>query len=314
VISSPALCCRSSVLQASPGLPPNIQPRRRSLEPPPPTPPAPPPPPAHTAAAARTARAYRAAATERAFWSAVSIEATRVEEGAAASVIAGSPLWPQGQPAQFQSLWQKMKAALHAAGQDWQVWTSWYDDRLDGRVRYEERELAYVRIEEALWDQGPAIDNAEIKKRIDEQISYIAKFEGIAEPKPRRRRKKEPKSSPLPEIPPQRPAALEPVWSNGKLVLPASPAGTDGDKRVNAAALKGLRAELVELANDVEAEPSNFDKRAAAYLRRIAERIPDRAPPQHELFRLAHAKEVLEDHGSTINDQFPTISPRASTR
>ena len=32
------------------------------------------------------------------FWSAVSIDATHVEEGAAASVIAGSPLWPQGQP------------------------------------------------------------------------------------------------------------------------------------------------------------------------------------------------------------------------
>jgi hypothetical protein len=49
--------------------------------------------------------------------------------------------------------------------QDWQVWTIWYDDRLDGRVRDEERELAYVRIEEALWDQGPAIINAEIRKR-----------------------------------------------------------------------------------------------------------------------------------------------------
>ena len=31
-----------------------------------------------------------------AFWSAVSNDATHVEEGAAASVIAGSPLWPQG--------------------------------------------------------------------------------------------------------------------------------------------------------------------------------------------------------------------------
>jgi hypothetical protein len=32
------------------------------------------------------------------FWSDVSFDATRVEEGAAASVIAGSPLWPQGKP------------------------------------------------------------------------------------------------------------------------------------------------------------------------------------------------------------------------
>jgi hypothetical protein len=64
-------------------------------------------------------------------------------------------------------LWQEMKSALHAAGQDWQVWTIWYDDRLDGRVRDEDHELAYVRIEEALWDQGAAVVNAEIKKQIE---------------------------------------------------------------------------------------------------------------------------------------------------
>jgi hypothetical protein len=60
-----------------------------------------------------------------------------------------------------------MKAMLHAAKQDWQVWTIWYDDRLDGRVRDKTRELAYVRIQEALWDQGPAVVNAEIERRIE---------------------------------------------------------------------------------------------------------------------------------------------------
>jgi hypothetical protein len=238
---------------------------------------------------------HRAAAP---LWSAVSFDATRVEEGATASDIAELPLWPEGQPGRLPFLWMEVKAALHAAGQDWQVWTIWYDDRLDGRVRTKERELAYVRIEEDLWAQGPAIVNAEIKRRIEE-----------LEPPPPR--KKEPTPSAIPEIPPQRPAALEPVWSNGKMVLPTRPARTDGDKRANAAALKALRAELVELADDVEAEPSNFDKRAAAYLRRIAERIPDRPPPQHELFRFAHAKEVLEGHGSTVNDQWPDhLAPR----
>jgi hypothetical protein len=48
------------------------------------------------------------------------------------------------------------------------VWTEWYDDRLAGHVRDEERELAYVRIEEALWNQGPATVNAEIKRRIED--------------------------------------------------------------------------------------------------------------------------------------------------
>ena len=120
---------------------------------------------AHATAAAAAAAGDAAAPI---FWSAVSIDATRVEEGATASFIAGSPLWPRGQPDQLQSLWQEFKAALHAAKENWEVWTDWYDDRLAGRVRDEERELAYVRIDDALWMQGPAIVNAAIKRRIEE--------------------------------------------------------------------------------------------------------------------------------------------------
>jgi hypothetical protein len=255
-----------------------------------------------------------------AFWSAVSFDATRVEDGATASDIAGSPLWPEGQPDRFQSWWQESKAALHAEGQDWQVWANWYDDRLAGRVRDEEYELAYVRIEEALWDQGPAAVNAEIKRRIEEleppqhgvvqgeaRGSGVSSMRGVlvsaAEPAPPAPVPPEPLL--VPEIPPHRPAALEPVWSNGKLVLPTRSARTDGDKRTNVAALKALRAELIELGDDVEAEQSNFDKRIAPDLRRIAERISGRPPPQHELFRLAHVKEYLQAYGTTVNDQWP---------
>jgi hypothetical protein len=331
------------------------------------------------------ATAFGANPVVDAFWAAVSIDATGVEEGVAASVIAGSPLWPLHPigPEPLASLWQDMKAALRAEKQDWQVWTIWYDDRLAGYpFREEERELAYVRIDEPLWAKGPAVVNAEIRKRIEEleppprvvEVSASGMAGGtgraslsVAEPAisavpvdnppitgaaaqhlseisagwqsadaalqtPRPGRRQyvpdvlvnpvAPADTPpvpieaipdlpLPEIPPQRPAALEPVWSNGKLILPPRPATTDGDKRANAAALKALRAELIELADDVEAEPSNFDKRAATYFRRIAERIPDRTPPQHELFRLAHAKEVLEGHGSTINGQWPDhLAPR----
>ena len=128
------------------------------------------------AAAVRAAAAYAGArnyATASAgdaaapfFWSALSSDATCFEKGAATSVIARSPLWPQGQPDQLHSLWREMKAMLHAAKQDWQVWTIWYDDRLKGRVRDKTRELAYVHIEEALWDQGPAVVNAEIERRL----------------------------------------------------------------------------------------------------------------------------------------------------
>jgi hypothetical protein len=123
-----------------------------------------------TAAVTGDVATYTAAATA-AFWSAVSLDATRVEESVVASVIAGSPLWLEGQPDELRSLWQEMKAALLAGGQDWEVWTDWYEARLEGRVRDEEGELAYVRIEKDLWAQGPAIVNAEIKKRLTEDRS-----------------------------------------------------------------------------------------------------------------------------------------------
>jgi hypothetical protein len=98
------------------------------------------------------ATAFGANPVVDAFWSAVSSDARQVEEGVAVSVIAGSMLWPLHilQPEPLQSLWQDLKAALLAAKQDWQVWTIWFDDRVASYVRDEERELAYVRIEDAL--------------------------------------------------------------------------------------------------------------------------------------------------------------------
>ncbi|MGH6846713.1 MAG: hypothetical protein ACREC0_04520, partial [Methylocella sp.] len=118
------------------------------------------------AAAASAASAARAAGSF--FWSALSPDATRLEEGATASDIAGSPLWPQGQPVRLRSLWKVLETGLVAEKQDWRVWTDWYADRLAGRVREEKRELAYVRIADELWKQCPAIVNAKIKRRIEE--------------------------------------------------------------------------------------------------------------------------------------------------
>jgi hypothetical protein len=136
--------------------------------------------PAHkTELAVGAAAAYAAAVAAPSFWSELSTDATRSEKGVTAPAIARSPLWTHGQPDHLLSLWQEMKAELLAAKQDWQDWTIWYDDRLDGRVRDETRELAYVRIEEALWDQGPAVVNAEIERRIV-MSSYEGRLRGRA--------------------------------------------------------------------------------------------------------------------------------------
>ncbi|WP_174512393.1 hypothetical protein [Methylocella tundrae] len=101
------------------------------------------------------------------FWSSISTDAAHIDQGAAASIIAGSPLWPQSQPDWVPLFWQDLKAELHASNQDWFVWTAWYDDRLAGHPRSQGRELIYAQIENALWRQGPAEVNAEIVRRIE---------------------------------------------------------------------------------------------------------------------------------------------------
>jgi hypothetical protein len=106
--------------------------------------------------------------------------------------MVGTQLWPEGppplrygQPERFQSLWQKMKELLLGVGQDWDVWTAWYEDRLKGHHRKEEHELAYVQIDNHLWNQGPAIVNAEIKRRIKALEANPPPIDAIPEQEPR---------------------------------------------------------------------------------------------------------------------------------
>jgi hypothetical protein len=78
-----------------------------------------------------------------------------------------------------------MRRDLLTAGQDWDVWVIWYEDRLAGRVRGKERELAYVLIDYKQWEQGPAAINAAIKRRIEAlERSNAALPEPAQEPGP----------------------------------------------------------------------------------------------------------------------------------
>jgi hypothetical protein len=45
--------------------------------------------------------------------------------------------------------------------QDSKIWTTWYDDRLAGRVNSIEREAAYVDVRDHLWREDPAEVNKE---------------------------------------------------------------------------------------------------------------------------------------------------------
>ncbi len=110
--------------------------------------------------------------------------------------------------------------------------------------------------------------------------------------------------SPPPPIPDVQPAAIEPLWQNGKLVLPIGPLAADLDPASLIAALAALRDELVELADDA-ITVKNIDQRPAEYLRRLANRIPDVMPSQALLFRLGHARDVLDGFAGTTDAEWP---------
>jgi hypothetical protein len=108
-------------------------------------------------------------AAASAFWSAVSIDATRLEEGVTASIIASSPLWPQPQslPDRLRFLWEGLQAELLVAKQGWEVWTDWYEARLRGDPVMENLEIGRATISNEIWNRGPAQVNAEIKGLIE---------------------------------------------------------------------------------------------------------------------------------------------------
>jgi hypothetical protein len=81
------------------------------------------------------------------------------------------PLWPTGVPDWATEGWQILKTALLDAGEDWEVWTDWYEARLAGAAGHppnEALEIARATIPDEIWKQGPAVVNAEIKRLIAE--------------------------------------------------------------------------------------------------------------------------------------------------
>lgn len=78
-----------------------------------------------------------------------------------------SPLWNQRNGHLAKKRWDMLRAHLLAAGEDWDVWVDWYERRLAGGAPDLSLEWRYVDIDDALWNQGPAVVNAEIKRRIE---------------------------------------------------------------------------------------------------------------------------------------------------
>ena len=72
-------------------------------------------------------------------------------------------------PEPLREGWETLKATLEAVeGEDWQVWTDWYQARLDGDPLDPALEEKRVLIPAHLWDDGPAAANAALREVIED--------------------------------------------------------------------------------------------------------------------------------------------------
>jgi hypothetical protein len=258
----------------------------------------------------------------QAMLSAVTTDANEiVDREMSPPLLATKPLWFDQQPDWARDRWVRLKRALLGANEDWEVWTDWYDKRLEGEAPNEVIELSRANVPHEMCKFDPVVVNARIKQLVQEHSPPVLEQPGAQNVSPPTAvsdfmpvldhpvvqaeiTRAPAENSQASAVPPQRPAAVEPVWENGILTLPRASATTDLDDQQFAAALRGLSAEIRTFADDI-ADEANIDRRFVSHLRKLADRIPQGSPTQDELFRLGHIEAVFEGYAETVKEQWP---------
>ena len=105
-----------------------------------------------------------------------------VESGNSSEEVASTKAWAESSssarinnfPGEFNRLWQSLKSFLLAQNQDWDVWTRWYEARVNGEPSNKDLDLAIATIPNEDWEQGPAHVNALIKALEDKYAPKAA--------------------------------------------------------------------------------------------------------------------------------------------
>ena len=261
-------------------------------------------------AAASAAASSVAYSTTRAAASPLAVAKDRIfiGQGNTAAQLAMLPLWHDDpMPPELSYNWQKMRQTLLDLDQDWDVWTEWYEDRLHGRPEIEDLEIARLTLPEELWEQGPEAVNPAIKRLIEEYEPKGA-VEGTEEG-PREdafQQESAPDFLPLPEVPGQKAASLEPIWLHSQLVLPNTAADTAF--RNTEHALHSLRQGFQTFLEDLQqAENTNLDQRIVDYIRMFVSHIPQSPPTTDELLSFGQHETVLKNLASVARSEWPDI-------
>ena len=96
--------------------------------------------------------------------------------------LSSRPLWHGSIPTWAAEAWEKLKAHPLTAGEGWEVWTRWYDGRLEGRPGIQALDLARATIPDEDWKKGPAHVNAIIARLIEKHRASRREDEDGDEP------------------------------------------------------------------------------------------------------------------------------------
>jgi hypothetical protein len=129
---------------------------------------------ASATAYAFAAAAYASAASPAAYDASASANASAWEEirsdvaafgRVGGTKLADSPLWSKRPPSWAESAWSSLQAVL-PRDENWEVWISWYEDRLRGGSRGEDYEIVIADVPPDVWKNGPAMANAWIREHL----------------------------------------------------------------------------------------------------------------------------------------------------
>ena len=179
-------------------------------------------------------------------------------------------------------------------GDDWQVWKDWYQARLAGDKTInvpddllERVDVGIATLDEALWNQGPAVVNAEIKRLMDEAGEEATKRAAA-------------------DVPPLQPASIKPVWKDDVLILPSDAVADDLSGASIEAALASLKDKASEFVEDLSAE-TNVDLRAVRFFEKLRDKTPETNPNQQDLFSFGHDEEMFAQLASTHAEEWSPI-------
>jgi hypothetical protein len=108
-------------------------------------------------------------------------DASQIDLGMSARVLASEPLWPNDEPYWLESGWSRMKAELRALNEGWEVWTDWYEARLSGEQADETEEIIRATIPIEVFAQGPAATNRYIAEHLSKHSSDQPAEDGASE-------------------------------------------------------------------------------------------------------------------------------------